>query len=183
MDKDRTPDTATGKFAKSGRAQSVHAARRGGLRALATTLPKVTKRALGRRGHAEGALLAEWPSIVGKEIAARCRPQKLSAARPGRHGDGTLTLRVEAGFAVELQHMAPLLIERVNGYLGYRAVSGLRMLQVPAGRQPQAVPRPGVRPLDAADEHALCRRVEAVADAEVRTALERLGRTLRQRGG
>ena len=36
-----------------------HTERRRGLRALAATLPNVTRQALGRRGFAEGGLIAE----------------------------------------------------------------------------------------------------------------------------
>ena len=83
------------------------APRRAGLRALAVTLPKLTKRLVGKRGFAEGGLAADWPGIVGNEIASRCMPGKLSFERHAERRDGTLTLRVEAPFATELQRRAP----------------------------------------------------------------------------
>ena len=153
--------------------------RRRGLHALAATLPKVTRRALGRRGFAEGGLIAEWPSVVGREIAARCLPAKLALARPGRREDGTLTLRVEPGFATELQHLAPQIIERVNGYLGYRAVDRLILKQGPLpGPEEEATPPP--HQLTADEAAALKDRLSAVDDDELRAALERLGRAVRR---
>ena len=152
------------------------------MRALAATLPAITKRALGRRGFAEGGLIVEWPSIVGATIAARCQPAKLSLARPGRHRDGSLMLRVEPGFALELQHLAPQIIERVNGHYGYAAIARLTFQQGPL-RAPRRRTAPPPRPLGAAEEAELRRQVADVADDDLRAALERLGRALRQRAG
>ncbi len=155
--------------------------RRAGLRALAVTLPKVTRRVLGQRGFAEGGLAAEWPGIVGVEIAARCRPGRLAFARAAERREGTLTLRVEAPFALEIQHLAPQLIERINGYFGYRAVARIKLQQVPlaARRHADAPPAP---PLSPAQEAALESRLAGVEDPDLRAALGRLGRALERRG-
>ena len=158
--------------------KSEAAPRRAGLRALAVTLPKVTQRLVGKRGFAEGGLAADWPGIVGNEIASRCMPGKLSFERHAERRDGTLTLRVEAPFATELQHLAPQVMERINGYFGYRAVARLRLKQVPpAPRAARQAPPPAAR---VEDEAALERRLDAVEDPDLRAALGRLGRALRR---
>ncbi len=157
-------------------------ARRPGLRAVAATLPKVTRRALGKRGFAEGGLATEWPSIVGEQIAARCLPRKLALARPGRRAEGTLTLRVEPGFAIDLQHLSPLLIDRINGYFGYRAIAKLTLQQGPIHAPRKAPPAPA-RPLSTQEEAALSDRLQGVEDEELRGALERLGRAVREKTG
>jgi hypothetical protein len=151
--------------------------RRAGLRALATSLPRVTKRLFGKRGFAEGGLAADWSGIVGAELAARCRPGKLAFNRATERREGTLTLRVEAPFATEVQHLSPQIMERINGYLGYRAVARLRLHQVPYRPRPAteaaAPPAPEITP-------ELAARLEAVEDPELRAALGRLGRALRE---
>ncbi|RMD61592.1 MAG: DUF721 domain-containing protein [Alphaproteobacteria bacterium] len=122
----------------------------------------------------------EWADIVGHDIAMRCRPKKLDRPRPGQSGEGVLTLRVEAGFALEVQHLAPILIERINGYFGFRAVHRLRLLQAPLTAQvtPSAAadddPAPGP---DMQDDP----RLAAIPDSEVRDALARLARAVRTR--
>jgi hypothetical protein len=155
--------------------RKVKASRRGGgLRALAASLPKVTGKAFGRRGLAAGGLVADWPSIVGEQLAAISLPRGLSRA-----GQGTLTLRVESGHALTLQHLEPLVIERINGYLGYRAVARLRLQQGPLGDR-AAPPRPTPAPLSEEEEAGLRARTETVADETLRGALERLGRAVKQ---
>ncbi len=154
--------------------------RRAGLRALAVSLPRVTKRLFGKRGFAEGGLAADWPGIVGTELAQRCRPGKLAFARGAERRNGTLTLRVEAPFATEVQHMAPQIMERINGYFGYGAVARLRLQQVPYS--PGPVPdRPGPAPAPAPGAETspeLAARLEAGEDPELRAAVGRLGRAL-----
>ncbi len=157
------------------------APRRAGLRALAVSLPRVTKRLFGKRGFAEGGLAADWPGIVGAELASRCRPGKLAFARATERREGTLTLRVEAPFATEVQHLAPQIMERINGYFGYRAVARLRLKQVAYNPQPATLgpatqaakpePAPEITP-------ELAARLESVEDPELRAALGRLGRAL-----
>ncbi len=152
--------------------------RRAGLRALAVSLPRVTKRLFGKRGFAEGGLAADWPGIIGAELATRCRPGKLTFARAAERREGTLTLRVEAPFATEVQHLAPQIMERINGYFGYCAVARLRLKQVayspgpgPASEATRTAPAPEITP-------ELAARLEAVEDPELRAALGRLGRAL-----
>ncbi len=158
--------------------------RRAGLRALAVSLPRVTKRLFGKRGFAEGGLAADWPGIVGTELAQRCRPGKLAFARGAERRNGTLTLRVEAPFATEVQHMAPQIMERINGYFGYGAVARLRLQQVPYRPAPDRPghapgPAPGPAPAPGAETSPeLAARLEAVEDPELRAALGRLGRAL-----
>lgn len=155
--------------------------RRAGLRAIAATVPRVTRRALGRRGFAEGGLASDWSAIVGADLAARCIPERLAHARRAGGEGGTLTLRVEPGFATELQHLAPVLIDRINGHLGYRAVGRLKLRH--AGPRARPAPRAApARPLSEAEERDLRARVGAVGDEALRGALERLARAVRERG-
>lgn len=153
--------------------------RRAGLRALAVSLPRVTKKLFGKRGFAEGGLAADWPGIVGAELAARCRPGKLAFQRGTERREGTLTLRVEAPFATEVQHLAPQIVERINGYFGYAAIVRLRLQQVPYSPRPttkreeESAPEPAITP-------ELAARLEAVEDPELRAALGRLGRALQE---
>ena len=159
--------------------------RAGGLRPVATTLPKITRKALGRRGLAEGSLIAEWPEIVGETLAARCLPIKLSFADPKRRAEGTLILQVESAWTLELQHLAPQLIERINQTLGYAAVARLNFRQGPLPGRPKppgpARLEPGPDPEPAAESdgsEAAPALAEPIEDERLRAILEDLGRSL-----
>lgn len=146
------------------------------MRSLAATLPKVTRRTLGRHGLTEGGLVTDWRAVVGEMIAERSVPLKLSFSGDERR-DGTLHVRVAGALALELQHLEPQVLERINGYFGYRAVARLKILQGPI---PGAVavrrPRPAAPSPEAED--AIGEMVAGVDDDDLRNALRGLGRSL-----
>jgi hypothetical protein len=151
--------------------------RGGGLRRLPDLLTRVLEPAARRRGLAEAKLLAEWPTIVGPALAARCHPIRLSQRtdRPG----GILLLHVAGSAALELQHGEPQVLERINGFFGYEAVSRLRLIQAPLPRTSLRPGAPVRRSLSDAEEVEIARMVRDIRDAGLRAALHGLGRTLK----
>ncbi len=149
--------------------------RRGGMRALAVSLPKVMEKAVGRRGLAEAGLIADWPGVVGDHLARICLPRRLKFPNRAQRVGGTLILKVESGHALALQHLEPQLIERINAYLGFAAVARLRLQQGPL---PGPVEKSGDarRRLSAAETEALAVRIGVVEDDDLRQALMKLGK-------
>jgi hypothetical protein len=150
-----------------------------GLKALAGTLPKVAARALGRRGFADAGLISDWQRIVGGELAQSCAPLRLTFQRPRERREGTLLLRVEPGFALELQHLAPLLVERINTYFGYQAVARLKFQQGPLANRKAAKPVREAAALTAEDP--INRQLAGIEDDELRVSLRRLAESYRAR--
>jgi hypothetical protein len=146
--------------------------RRHGLRALGAALPALTRRALGRRGFAEGGLALDWAAIVGEEIAANTLPVKLAYPRGERAG-GTLHLKVASGYALVIAHCEPQLIERVNAYLGYGAVARLKMTQ-------GHIARPARRAESDRDSEP-AEPVPGIEDPELAAALGSFSKALRRK--
>lgn len=158
------------------RAGATDVRRGGGLRRVPALLPRLLEPAARRRGLVDARLLTDWPAIVGPELAGRCQPIKLGRDRGG--AGGVLHLRVSGGGALELQHSAPQVIERINTHFGYPAVARLRFVQAPLARA--APPAAATRRAPTADElAAIDRAVANVADPALRTALAGLGRAMR----
>jgi hypothetical protein len=150
--------------------------RYGRMRALAGEVAKIAAPVLGKRGLAPAQLVASWSSIVGADWAEKASPERLTFPQ-GDRVDGTLRLRVAPGCATDLQHAAPLLLERINGFFGYRAVARLTLVQGPPlnrGRRPP--PKPA--PLAPEEQAALDRRLLTVEDPDLRDALRRLGQAV-----
>ena len=149
------------------------------LRHLADLIEPTLDRALAAQGFSGHDIVASWPDIVGERLSTSSRPIKVDwpRRRPGESGrsePATLVVRVEAAFALELQHMAPVVIERINAVYGWRCVGKLVLKQGPVGREARRG-RP-LPPLPSADD---CRRVAAatapVENEALRGALARLG--------
>jgi hypothetical protein len=152
--------------------------RKGRMQALAASLPKIAGKALGKRGLAEGGLVTDWTAIVGEQLADATLPVKLAFAGRERR-EGTLHLRVAGAIALELQHLEPQLIERINAYLGYGAVARLKLERGPLPRPVRRrLAEPKTPPLAPAESAAIDRSVADIADADLRQSLARLGATL-----
>ncbi len=133
--------------------------------------------ALSKRGFAETRLIVEWDAVVGAANAALCRPIRLSYAAKEGIG-GTLTLGVLGVNALQIQHLEPQLIERVNAHYGYRAISRIRIAQLGPeafARARQTAETPQLRPEEVREVR---QTVEPVQDESLRTALEKLGRNI-----
>ncbi len=135
--------------------------------------------ALASQGFTGSDIVASWPEIVGERLAAASRPIKVEWPRRrggpetiGRPEPATLVVRVTGAFALEIQHSAPLILERINAVYGWRCVGRLVLKQGPVAS------RPTPRRAAAASEGDRRRVAAAVSglDAEpLRRALERLG--------
>ncbi len=158
---------------------------------LRDLLSKVVGEAFTRQGFASAELVTRWAEIVGAEIAAHSEPIKIqwmrgaSPSRPSHAGGGglgrgqppgTLILRVEGPAAVEIQHLGNVICERVNRFLGWRAVERIALRQAPLRHAlPKSAP--------AADPAAAARiaaSMPEIADDDLRQALARLGAAVRR---
>lgn len=102
-------------------------ARRGFRSAGAAARPALTPLAEAQ-GFAESEVLLRWAEIAGAALAALCHPVKVSYGRGASLG-ATLTVRAEGPAALEIEHCAPQILERINAHYGYRAISRLRITQ------------------------------------------------------
>jgi hypothetical protein len=80
--------------------------------------------------------------------------------------------------ALELQHLEPLVIERINRYFGFAAVSRLSFVQAPIAH-PRPRARPSASPALSVDESKrLDSALERIESDGLRAALARLGRAV-----
>lgn len=144
--------------------------------AAARIVKRVISPALRRRGFAESEVVLRWPEIVGVELARVATPEKLSFRR-GRSADGTLHLKVAGPSALAIQHQAPMIMERINTFYGFRAVARLNLLQgAPATANPHAEEKkPAPKELSKAENARIEAAAAASGEPELSAALRRLG--------
>ncbi len=142
-----------------------------GFRAVGVAVSKLTVPIVARRG---GGILvrlkADWAAIVGPDWAEVSWPAAL-----GR--DGVLKLRVAPGAALEVQHRAPLIIERINQFFGRAVITRLALVQGPLPLAARSS-RPVIRPLSRGEAEALDQRLSTIDDPDLRAALAQLGRAV-----
>ncbi len=129
--------------------------------------------ALRRLGFVQTEIITRWPQIVGRDIADCVVPVKITFPRAARNG-GTLLVRCESAFAPKLQHRIPVIIDSVNNYYGYGAIS---LVQIQQGPMPKKRKHISSKPLQPSRHvtRQVGSVVEKTKDDDLRQALQALG--------
>jgi hypothetical protein len=101
---------------------------------LAQLVPGITRSSFRKRSPAGAELMADWASVVGPRLAVATEPRRLSR--------GQLTIACAGPMAMELQHVAAELIDRINTYAGSKVVERLRFVQDHIAPKATALPKP-----------------------------------------
>jgi hypothetical protein len=144
--------------------------RRPGLRAAGPVAARLAVPIIARGNGALARLKADWPAVVGSEVAVATWPAGL-----GR--DGVLKMRVAAERALELQHRTHMLAERINLFFGRETVRRIVLVQGPLPLNSPPRPRPRAA-ISEPERRVLETRVAAISDPGLREALLRLGAAL-----
>ncbi|WP_084175105.1 DUF721 domain-containing protein [Afifella pfennigii] len=129
-----------------------------------------------KRGLARAELIAWWPDIVGPRYAGLTAPQRISWPRSGEGRAATLVLHVDPSVALPLSYELEGVRDRLNAFLGFRAVGAIKLVQHP-------FPTPAEKMSRQPDKEAE-RRLEArLAGVEgpLRESLRQLGRAVLSR--
>ena len=122
-----------------------------------------------RFGFVQSSIVSRWAEIVGERYAKVSSPESIRFPA-GRKTAGVLTLLVDGAHAPLIQHLTPLIVERVNRFFGHAAINRIVFRQ---GKPPAAPPRP-VRPELRPVPRELGEGLREIADPELRACLESL---------
>jgi hypothetical protein len=138
-------------------------------RAAGELVAEVGGQSFRRFGFVQGSIVSRWGEIVGQRYAKVSSPESIRFPA-GKKAGGVLTLLVEGAHAPLVQHLTPLIVERVNRFFGYAAVNRIVFRQ---GKPPvrEAPPeRPQLRPVP----RELGEGLREIVDPELRACLESL---------
>lgn len=139
---------------------------------VSKVLGRITGRTMNRRGFSDSRMLENWSAIVGPQLAAMSQPVRLSRRKSGRDGEdtagGVLTVKAEGAIALEIQHLAPQIIDRLNSYYGHAAISRLNIIQGPVTITPSPLNPP---PIKEEDISALADDFEEIETPRLKRAL------------
>ena len=102
---------------------------------IGETLSKVNKNYSSKFGQIEFLILSKWPQIVGSFFSDHSEPDKISRITDDFNEfdepvyKNFLHVRVSPAAAVEFQHYKDIVIEKINSFFGYQAISDLRLQQ------------------------------------------------------
>jgi len=156
----------------------VDAPRSGRARAAGDLVGEVGGVAFKRFGFIQSAIVSRWSEIVGERYGRVSLPESIRFP-VGRKSSGVLTLLVEGAHAPLVQHLAPLIIERVNRFFGYPAIDRIVFRQGKPPAPAQRLVRPDLRPVP----KELGEGLRQIVDPELRACLESLAARISETEG
>ena len=102
---------------------------------IGDTLSRINKNYSSKFGKIEFLILSKWTQIVGSFFADHSEPEKISRITEEFNEfdepvyKNFLHVRVSPAAAVEFQHYKGTIIEKINSFFGYKAISDLRLQQ------------------------------------------------------
>jgi len=150
---------------------------------IADIARRINNVAFRRYGFARSEILMHWPEIVGSVLARSSLPERLVMPKKNDQIEtkgGVLHIRVNGSFAPEMQHLEPLVIDRINSYYGFNAVHrlicyhGIIEEQKPLKIYEQPI-------LSDSQKNELHKMLKDIKDGELRESLFRVGAELLSR--
>ena len=102
---------------------------------IGDSLNNIKKKFSNKYGRIEYIILSKWPEIVGSFFADYSEPEKISSFIETENNMGgkiynhTLHVSVSSVVALDFQHYKDKIIEKINIYFGYKAISNLKIKQ------------------------------------------------------
>ena len=97
-----------------------------GLRSFKDTLPKNIKKVINKKGHIYSETLNNWKYIVGDNLFKICYPKSFKSSN--KFGVSTLSVMVKRGHEVDVEYSKKKLMDKMNGFFGYRVVEKLKFI-------------------------------------------------------
>jgi len=145
------------------------APRQGRVRSAGELIGNAGGVAFRRFGFIQASVVSRWAEIVGERYARVSSPESIRFPA-GKKSGGTLNIVVQGAHAPLMQHLAPLIVERVNRFFGYPAVAKLAFRQGAPLARNELPKRPQLR----AVPKELGEGLREIADPELRACLEAL---------
>lgn len=152
------------------------------LTSIAKTMNPLLRQILGNKGAVILELLESWEQIIGNDIAAYCLPHHISFKKDERT-NGCLYLNVLAGaFAMEISQKQQQIMEKVNAFFGYPAISELKINQTCNPENflisKKSIDKVKKNVVSAEEESYITELIKDINNEELRQSLERIGRAV-----
>jgi hypothetical protein len=138
-------------------------------RAAGDLVGEIGGQSFKRFGFVQHSIVSRWAEIVGERYAKVSSPESIKFPM-GKKVAGVLTLLVDGAHAPLIQHLTPMIVERVNRFFGYAAINRIVFRQGKPPAPPPPPERPQLRPVPKEFGEGL----REIADPELRACLESL---------
>ena len=148
--------------------------RKGYFRKISDALPKIVAGNLKKANFIEISVLKSWKEIVGTDLAESSSPIKI-IFNDKNNINGKLIISVEIGKSLDIEYKHDEIIERLNQYFGYKAITKINIIQnFETNTQKKAKYKLIKKP----SKKNNLKDIEKIKETKIKKALKRLDKTL-----
>jgi hypothetical protein len=151
---------------------------------IGDTLTRVNRAYSSKFGKIEFLILSKWPQIVGSFFADHSEPDKISRLTDGYNEvdepifKNFLHVRVSPAAAVEFQHYKDTIIEKINSFFGYKAISDLRLQQNFIPKKKISVDKTYQAEITEDEKELIKNEIDDIQDKELEKSIVNLGASI-----
>ena len=97
------------------------------MKPLVKITENIVEKKLSRLGAVKTHILLNW-NYIAEEYAKITIPDKIKFNK-NKNTDGQITIKVQNGFGLEIQHAIPFLLNQINSRFGYKAIKKIKIVQ------------------------------------------------------
>ncbi len=97
------------------------------MKSLLNITENIIEKNLSKLGSIQNHIFFNWIHIAG-QYADVTIPYKIKFGRK-KNIDGQITIKVQNGFGLEVQHEIPSLLDQINARFGFKAISKIKIIQ------------------------------------------------------
>ena len=154
---------------------------------IGETLAQLNKNYSSKFGKIEFLILSKWTQIVGSFFADHSEPDKISRITEDFNEfdepiyKNFLHVRVSPAAAVEFQHYKDTIIEKINSFFGYKAITDLRLQQnfIPEKKTKRSI---NIFDQDISEEEktSIISEIDNIQDKELEKSIVKLGASIKR---
>lgn len=151
-------------------------------RRLGDFMPALTAPIFGKKAALFGKLLAAWADIAGQDIATQAIPTDLKFKKSKDKTTANQAILVlgvpSAAVGLELSYQKQILMEKLNSFFGYAAISDIILTQLNNIMDNKTLPTAPYFPVNPDRLHKIEAATAEVQENDLQTALKNLGKAI-----
>ena len=145
------------------------------------TIKKINRNFSSKFGKIEFIIHSKWPEIAGSYFSEYSIPKNISRIPDYENEIGEtiyknqLNVSVAPAAALEFQHFKDPILEKINSYFGYKAITDLRIKQNYIPKNINTIKRKNYIKIDKNEKKQIKERVDNMKNHDLKNSLINLG--------
>ena len=103
---------------------------------ISESISEISQKTISKFGKIEFTLHTKWDEMVGDHFVKFTEPNKINFIKNQKYEnddsyEGILTVNIIGGAALDFQHFSDKIIEKINSFFGYKAITKIKLNHVP----------------------------------------------------